>query len=371
MKIVIFNWRDIRNPKSGGAEIVTHEYARGWIKAGNEVTLVCPAFPNSPEKETIDGVKYLRLGMKTSLNYLLIYILVFFYYQRYLKGKIDLVVDQIHGIPFFTPLYVKEKKLAFICEVAGEIWNSMYPKLIANLGKFIENSYFRFYQGIKFLTISESTKDDLVLKGVKKENISVIYPGISVKPLDKLPQKENHPTFIYLNRVCRMKNLKDTIISFGLINKQLAQARLWVIGNIDDRKYLKECKKLLSQLQIENKVTFLGFVDDEKKYQLLSRANILIHTSIKEGWGINVIEANAMGTPSVVYRVSGLSDSVVDNSTGLMTNRNEPSELSNLIIGLLKDKSRYMSMQKKCLEWSHKFSWEKNYNKLNNLIAHL
>jgi hypothetical protein len=176
MRIVIFNWRDIKNPKKGGAEIVTHKYAYGWVKFGHTVTIISPAFPHCQKKELIDGIKYVRLGMNTSWNYLFIYFFIFYYYWRYLRNNIDLVVDQIHGIPFFTPLYVKEKKIAFICEVAIEIWDRMYPASIALLGRLIERNYFKLYKKIKFLTISESTKNDLLKMGVKMRNIEVIIP---------------------------------------------------------------------------------------------------------------------------------------------------------------------------------------------------
>lgn len=358
MRIAIFNWRDIRNPKSGGAEIVTHEYARGWVKAGHRVALISPAFPECKKREVLDGVEIIRLGLKSNWNFLLIYLLAFFYYQINLKNKIDLVVDEIHGLPFFTPLYVKEKKIVFICEVAGEIWKFMYSKLIAFLGKIIENNYFKLYQGIKFLTISESTKKDLIHKGVKKENICIIYPGINVKPPDKIPRKEDYSTFIYLNRICRMKNLKDTIVSFGLINKQLAQARLWIVGYIDDRKYYDECRKLIDDLKIKG-VKFYGYVRESEKYELLSGAHILVHTSIKEGWGINVLEANAFAVPCIGYNTHGLREAIIQSKTGLLCEKNNPKNIAKLAVGLVSNKEKYKKMQKACLVWSKRFTWEK------------
>ncbi len=366
MKIVIFNWRDIKNPKSGGAEIVTHECAKGWIKAGNEVILVCPAFPNSPKKETIDGVKYIRLGVKTSKNYLLIHILAFFYYQRYLKGKIDFVVDQIHGIPFFTPLYVKEKKLAFICEVADRIWFDMYPFIFAWVGRVIEHLYFQLYKNTRFLTISKSTRDDLIKKGIHNRHITVIYPGIKMKNT-KIYTKEKIPTIIYLNRICRMKNLKDAIIAYKYISEKMGNARFWIIGHISDRKYYQKCRKLVSDLNLKG-VKFFGYVSEAKKIELLSKGHVLMHTSVKEGWGINILEANRCGTPSVGYNVHGLRETIKDGITGFITEKNNSESLAKLTYKLLSDKSSYNSMIIQCKKWSHHFSWEKNYQEFKKIL---
>jgi glycosyltransferase involved in cell wall biosynthesis len=369
MRIAIFNWRDIKNPKAGGAEIVTHEYARGWTKAGHRVVVICPAFPNSPKKETIGGVEYRRLGIRTSGNYLLIHILAFFYYQRCLKGKIDLVVDQIHGIPFFTPLYIKEKKLAFICEVADRIWFDMYPFVIAWVGKAIENAYFQLYKNTRFLTISKSTRDDLIRKGIKTPNITVIYPGIKMKN-SKIYPKGKIPTLIYLNRICRMKNLKDAIIAYKYVSEKMGNARFWIVGQVSDRKYYLECRKLVSDLNLRG-VKFFGYVSEAQKIELLSKAHVLVHTSVKEGWGMNILEANSCGTPSVGYNVHGLRETIKDGITGLITEKNNPKELAEITYNLLKDKSKYKDMIDQGKKWAGSFSWEKAVKKSLNHIKTL
>src|ERR1035437_3814135 len=115
MNILILNWRDPKNPKSGGAEIVTLEHAKAWIAGGNAVTWFTSEFKGSKREETVEGVKIVRRG-----NILTVFLYAPIFYL-FLKQKFDLVVDEIHGIPFFTPLYVGKPKIAFIHEVAGEI----------------------------------------------------------------------------------------------------------------------------------------------------------------------------------------------------------------------------------------------------------
>ena len=124
MKILILNWRDIKHPLAGGAEIATHEHAKAWISAGHSVTMFSSTFPNGKIEETIDGMRIIREG-----NHYTVHLKAAHFYLKNLKSKIDLVVDEFHFIPFFTPLYVSRKKIAYIHETAGENWfkNIYFP----------------------------------------------------------------------------------------------------------------------------------------------------------------------------------------------------------------------------------------------------
>jgi hypothetical protein len=124
MHILILNWRDIKNPLAGGAEISTHEHAKRWVKAGHKVTLFSSSFTGGEAFEKIDGVKIIRRG-----SHYTVHLHAIFYYLIALREKVDLVVDEFHFIPFFTPLYFRGKKLAFIHETAKELWfeNRMFP----------------------------------------------------------------------------------------------------------------------------------------------------------------------------------------------------------------------------------------------------
>lgn len=106
MKILILNWRDIKNPSSGGAEILTHEVANRLVKWGHQVTQFSSSFPNCLPEEKIDGVKIIRRGHPDA-RYLLksVHFFAFWYYLKKFRGKFDVVIDEAHGLPFFTPLY--------------------------------------------------------------------------------------------------------------------------------------------------------------------------------------------------------------------------------------------------------------------------
>lgn len=365
MKIVIFNWKDIKSPQSGGAEIVTQEYARGWVRAGHQVSLVCAAFTGSFRTETINGVKIVRLGPKNKYSRFLIHILAFFYYQKHLKNRVDLVIDQIHWVPFLTPLYIKEKKLIFIHEVAKDIWIKQFG-LIGLIGKFIETYLFAFYKNISFLTVSESTKNNLIKFNINKNNITVIYNGIKVDSTKKTFKKEKDPTLIYVGRLTKAKNVEDVIKSFQIVNKKIPTVRLWIVGGNNDTEYFNKLKK-----EANSRIKFWGFVTNEEKEKLMAKSRLLVNASLAEGWGLVIIEAATMGTPAVVYNVSGLSESVVNGKTGVVCSKNTPQEMAKQIIELLLNNKKYREMQKNCLTRAKEFSWKKSIDKSLKLIENL
>ena len=166
MNILIFSWRGPGHPNAGGAEQVTHEHAKAWVKAGHSVTLFTSGFVGAKKREVIEGIEIIRAG-----NQILgVHIYGFLWYVFRKHTKFDLVIDQFHFIPFFTPLFVKEKKLAFIHEVAKEVWrlNSLpFPqslsKVVSLIGERLEPYLFKvIYKRIPFLTVSESTRNDLI-----------------------------------------------------------------------------------------------------------------------------------------------------------------------------------------------------------------
>lgn len=362
MRILLFNWRDPKNPKSGGAEYVTNEHAKSWIKNKNSVTWFCSAFPGCKKEEIVNGIKFIRKGNSFS-----VYLLAPFFYLLN-KNNFDFIVDEIHGLPFFTPIYSRKPKIAFIHEVADKIWDYMYPFPINVFGKLFESIYFKLYKKITFWTDADSTIDDLTKFGIKKENCIAIPCPVANKSIKKIPEKEKIPTFIFVSRVVRMKGVEEVIKAFFYIIKEIKNAQLWIVGD-GDKNYIKYLKKTMNQYSIPAKVNFFGKIPEKEKLNLMRKSHLLLHASIKEGWGLVVIEAASQATPSIVYNVSGLKDSVKNNKTGIVLKNNTPREMAKEAIKLLANKSEYLSFQKEALRWAKNLNWDSATKQSIDLIA--
>lgn len=372
MNILILSWRGLGHPNVGGAEIVTHEHAKAWNRAGFNVTIFTSSFAGAKKKEEIDGVKYIRSGSQVFR----VQIDAFFWYLFKKRMQFDLVIDQFHGIPFFTPLYVGTKKLGFIHEVAKkDVWKlNPWPKpfnLIPYvLGTYLEPLIFKIlYTNIPFMTVSKSTKDDLINFGIKEKNITIIENGASILEPGPKIKKETKKTAIYLGALSPDKGVEKSIEVFAEIDSLDKDWQFWIVGN-GSPDYVNHLKKRISKLNLQDKVKFWGFVSQTKKFELLKRAHIFVDLSVREGWGLVVIEAAAMGTPTVAFNVAGLRDSIVDGKTGILCQDNL-KEVAKNTIDLVNDKKRYEDFEKNCVEWSKNFTWEKSTKRSLELIEKL
>ena len=368
MNILVLSWRDPKHPLAGGAEQVMHEHMKGWIRAGHNVTLFAAYFNGGLREDNLDGVKIIERGFQL----IGVHIHGFLYYLFGKHEKFDLVVDQFHGIPFFTPVYVRVPKLAVIQEVAREVWFLNHlPKpfnwIVGWVGYLIEPLFFLFYKNVPFITGSESAKEDVIKIGIPAKNITVVPHGVIIEKSKIKNQKSKLKTVVFLGALARDKGIEDALRAFALVNSKEKTWQYWVIGK-GGKKYMDYLVKLCQKLKIEEKVKFWGFVSNKKKFELLTQAHIMINPSVREGWGLVNIEANAMGTPVVAYNSPGLIDSVRDGVSGVICRVNSPQELASNVIDVLGNSKRYEVLQKGAISWSKNFSWDKSRNQSLQLI---
>lgn len=358
MNILIFSWRGPGHPNAGGAEIVTHEHAKGWKKNGHRITLFTSYYKGAKREEIVDGINIIRSGSQSFG----VHWKAFIWYLFGSHPKFDLIIDQFHGIPFFTPLYVREKKIGFIHEVTKEVWRlNPWPKpfnlIPYTVGTLFEPLVFNvLYKNIPFMTVSNSTKKDLEDWGIEGKNIFIVRSGVSNKLPKVTKGKEKKTTITYLGAITKDKGIEDALKVFFLLKQKNNDFQFWVIGKSDEG-YLSYLNIQVKKLGINDNIKFWGYVSEGKKNILLARSYLLINPSIREGWGLVVIEAARMGTPAVGYDVAGLRDSIIDEKSGILTKKNTPDEMAENVLSLVGDQTRYIRMCRNAKKWSNKFSW--------------
>ena len=354
MRILWFNWRDILSPEAGGAEVFTHEVMKRLTKRGYEMTLFTSRFKGCQLNESADGVDIIREGNKYT---------VYKKAQDYLKAYMhhyDLIIDEINTRPFFTNKFVKEQQvIALIHQLAREFWfyETKFP--LNYLGYYyLEKKWLSNYKDVMTLTVSNSTKIDLEELHFKK--IFVVPEGLNVTPLSNVREKEASPTVVFIGRLKKAKLPHHALQAFSSIKREIQDAKMWIIGD----GYLR--KKLESSNMKD--VTFFGHVSNEKKYELLSRAQIILVPAVREGWGLIVTEANAMGTPAIGYDVHGLRDSIRHGETGITIKERSPEAMAQQAISLLRDSERLSKYSRSALGFSKQFSWDKTVNSFQKVL---
>lgn len=363
MHILILNWRDPQHPLAGGAEQSLLQHAKYWQKRGATVTWFASHFSKGKKKETLDGITYIRSGSHYTVH--------LHAFWAYVKKQIlhpDVVIDCFHFVPYFSPLYIRKSKiLALINEPAKNAWfkNIYFPLNI--IGYLLEPLFFLPYRRSLFFTGSQSIAAELPQYGVNPHAIRVVHHGVTTLPVKKV-EKEEQPTIIYVAQLSPDKGIEDAIYAFQEVLQEYPKAKLWVVGRPIDDGYLHKIKEIVSKLSIANNVTFFGYVSQQEKFTLLAKAWILVHPSIREGWGLNVIEANSVGTPAIGYDVVGLRDSIRNNETGLLCAPNRKA-LGEMIKKLLKDKRLSQQLSSHAVEWARNFSWEESGKKSWKIIT--
>jgi glycosyltransferase involved in cell wall biosynthesis len=355
VRILWFNWRDIYNPEAGGAEVLTHEIATRLTSIfGCEVTLFSSQFDGAQQKVEIDGIKIIRDGGKFS-----VYNKAVQYYRRY-KENFELVIDEINVKPFLAPKFVKQRPVvALIHQTSPEQFSHELPFPLSVIGRhYLEKKWLSYYKDTTTVTVSESTKHELQKLGFTK--IFLIPEGLNVTPLKSLAVKESDPTFAFIGRLKRHKLPHHAIQAFSIINKELPDAKFWIIGDGYMRRELQRTKT--------PNIKFFGRVTNEIKFELLKRAHMILVPAIREGWGLVVTESNSMGTPAVAYNVPGLRDSVKDGQTGFLVRDNNPKELANLAISLFKDSLTLDKISANAVAYARQFSWDKSAQVFHDIL---
>jgi glycosyltransferase involved in cell wall biosynthesis len=349
MRFLMLNWRDPRNPRTGGAERVSLAYLLALQNRGHEVFWYANHFAGAPAEERVDGLQVVRGGGKgTSV------LKAMSWYRR--QKPFDLVIDQHHGIPWFAPWWCRTRCVAYIHEVLGPIWEAFYSWPLSTLGRCQERATHWLYRRVPFWVPSESTRKALLQNGVRE--VMVLPNGTDATPLSELEAKQLAQP-VRLVVVCRLapnKRVGDAILALDLVVRKGIDARLTIVGNGESESSLRQ---MVAKLELDARVVFTGQLSEAAKDAELRRAHLLVHTSIREGWGLNVIEANAMGTPALVYPVAGLVDSTVHEQTGLVTMAETPQALAEALAGLMQDPTKYQRLRVGAWQRSKDFQWSR------------
>jgi glycosyltransferase involved in cell wall biosynthesis/O-antigen/teichoic acid export membrane protein len=351
-RIAIVNWRDITNPEAGGAEVVTHEVARRWVHQGHEVRLLTSMYAGASRVEVLDGVRIERFGRLRAGTF----------HLKALRAiarlrNTDIVVDEINTVPFFTPMFRRMPSVALIHQLAANVLDAEVPRPVAALGRRIEPAVIRLYQDVPVVTVSPSTERDLRKIGLR--HVSAIPLGCDA-PRTIVGPKEKIPTFLFVGRLAANKRPDHAVAAFRAIRERVPDARLWIVGRGPLERRLAR--------DLPAGAEMLGFLSRDQMYERMARAHCLLVTSVREGWGLVVTEAAAVGTPALGYDVPGIRDSIVDGVTGLLTPDGDPARMGRAASGLASSDERLAALGRAGKERASRHTWDRTAESLMTIL---
>jgi glycosyltransferase involved in cell wall biosynthesis len=360
MEILIYNWKDIKNPLVGGAEIITHIYAKQLVADGHRVTWFCRSFPNAKQKETIDGITVIRRGGVLTTYW------EGYRYYRSLTKKPELVIDMLNTFAWQTPLYAKESKVVqYVNQLAKEVWDYGLPPPFSWCGKLFEYLELVPYHHQKVITYAPSTVDDLVAWGYERSKIFQFRLGLDHSRY-RPGKKASYPLLVFVARMVANKRPDLVVKAFAEVLKKQPTAKLALVGSGPFKPKVDALIKRLGiaeqVLMPEKDILFFQKVAGDQKVRLMQEGWCFVHPSVKEGWGMVITEAAACGTPSIATAVTGQVDAVKDGKTGLLISQNPTvDELAIAMLKVIEDDTLRETMSANCLDWAAEFNWEKSY----------
>lgn len=331
MNILAVNWLDIDNPQAGGAEVHFFELFQRLAERGHRVRLLASGWRGCLERATVRGIEVHRVGRRHSFA-----ALARRAFRKTLRADPpDIVVEDINKLPLYLTTLCNTPFCAIVPHLFGTTAFREASWPTAAVVWLAERPIPWVYRRAGFHAISESTRDDLVARGVPRERIRVIHPGVA--PIEGAGGKANPaapPFFLYVGRLKRYKGVEVALRALAIARREVAELTLRVAGSGDD---LARLKGLARELDIEDAVRFLGYVSEDEKIGLFREAVANVFPSPKEGWGMTIVEAASCGTPSLASDSPGLRDSVRHGETGFLVPHGDAGVLAERMTALVRD----------------------------------
>jgi len=352
VNILAVNWLDIDNPQAGGAEVHFFELFQRLTARGHRVRLLASGWEGCQTHATVGGIDVHRVGQRLS----------FAAQARHaFRGLLradppDIVVEDINKLPLYLTTLCHTPFCAMVPHLFGTTAFRVASWPAATLVWLAERPIPWVYRRAGFHAISESTRDDLVARGVPHDRIRVIHPGVA--PVAGAPEPvspEVPPFFLYVGRLKRYKGVDVALRALAIARREVPDLTLRIAGNGDD---LARLKGLARELDIEGTVRFLGYVSEDEKVTLFRGAVANVFPSPKEGWGMTIVEAAACGTPSLASDSPGLRDSVRHGESGFLVPHGDAGAMAERMIALVRDTDLRSRLGQGAAAFASSLTWD-------------
>ena len=356
MKILIASWRCPKHPRAGGAEHLTLRIAAGLVRRGHEVTWFAAGFAELPGEELIDGVRIIRRARQATVH---AYFGVWLKLLDLQRHRFDVIVDQVNTVPFFAHWYTVVPTVAFFHQLAREVWFYEASRMLAYIGYALEPVYLAPYRTVPLITDSVSSL--MSLREIGLRGSATVIPMAVDLPGFPFPDVGSIPATIRLVITCRLvysKRVDHALRTVALLRWRGLPVSIDVIGTGLPGPVI-HLKNLVTVLGIGPIVTFHGRLSNEERDSIIASSFAIVGTSEREGWGLSITEANALGVPGAVYPVPGLCDSTIHGQTGVISIDATPPSLADAIETLWRDRDLYRACRTGAREFASRLTWDR------------
>jgi glycosyltransferase involved in cell wall biosynthesis len=358
LRIAIANWRDPWHPDAGGAERYAWEIGRGLADRGARVVFLTARAPGQARRSRHDGITVARMGGRFTV------------YPRVLgwllarRRSFDAVLDCQNGIPFFTPC-VLPRRVPVLCvvhHVHTDQFGVHFPGWMARAGRMLEGPAARLaYRRHACVAVSPSTVTAMRERLRWSGDIYLIPNGAPQPGPPRAPGPGRSVTWV--GRLVAHKRAELLLP----VAQRLAGSGLTVdvIG-----RGPAEASLAAGARGLGGALRLHGFVPETRKRELVAGSLLHLNTSQGEGWGLCVLEAAALGVPTVAFDVPGLRDAIWDGRTGWLVRDGETIEdVTERAVKELADPARRQAIAAACRTWAASLTWDQSTQRMAALIT--
>jgi glycosyltransferase involved in cell wall biosynthesis len=364
--VLILNWRDTGHPEGGGSEVYAEHVADGLAERGHDVTILTARYAgSSPSQTRPSGVRVRRAGGRLGV-----------YLQAALAVRLrrvprpDVIIETQNGFPFLAALWApRTPHMVLVHHVHREQWPVVFPRPVARVGWWLESRLApRLNRNRPYVTVSELTRSELAELGIAPERVTVVHNGVLPPPPHDV-RRTSHPQLLVLGRLVPHKRVELAMEVAERLRPEFPDLQLVVAGRGWWEPQLREH---VAARGLEGLVELRGFVTPEERHRLYASSWVSLVPSLKEGWGLVVVEAGLHETPSVAFDgAGGVTESILDGQTGLLARRDDVAHLAELTRELLLDGERRELMGRAAAEFAGQFTWAQAVAHYDEMIDQL
>lgn len=329
LRIVLCNWRDLGDPKAGGAEVATDQLLAGLAARGHDVTWLTSRSAHADPSEDRHGYRVVRFGTQLTCRF---FALTWLWKNR---DRIDIVIDEVNTLPFLSRLLARHRVVVWMHQLAREVWLAEAPGIIGRIGYLLEPWFMSIYRTTPIVTISQSSAESFRAFGLRGP---ITVAEIALKPPVNTPPHPVSGRIGYVGRIVPSKRVDDIFRAFAIVRVGHPDAELHVIGDGEPHE-LARLKRLADKLNIRDSLVMHGRVSADRRDSLMATFDVVVMASLREGWGLVVSEAARFGVPAAVYPVAGVIDSVRNDVSGIITSEPTPAALAQAITTIIGDRA--------------------------------
>ncbi|HRW36708.1 MAG: glycosyltransferase family 4 protein [Acidimicrobiales bacterium] len=358
-RIHLLAWRDLDDVEAGGSEVHAAEVARHWAEAGIEVVMRTSYAQGHPPRAVRDGYQVIRKAGRY-----LVFPRAALSEASHRYGRRDALVEIWNGMPFFSPLWATGPRVVFLHHIHADMWKMVLPPNLARLGDTLERRVApRLYRSSRMITLSPSSKQEMLDVGFRDELVEIVPPGIDAQ-FSPGGTRSATPLVVGVGRLVPVKRFDRLIRAVVAARRSAPDLQLVLVGTGPDRHDLEA---LVDELGASPYVRFAGRVEDDELVDLYRSAWMVASSSVREGWGMTLTEAAACGTPAVATRIPGHVDAVAEGRSGLLAD--DDADLARHLARIATDAGLRDRLSSGAIEHSATFSWANTATRILEVLA--